>query len=419
VTIAKWDIAWSDYFRADTNFRRGFAARDEPEPILDDFEQALASLLGADISGAAVRRRGVQATLLSELVVPGATGRGAAALGHLAEDVLPAQLSVWHTLLTAHVRANCGDVAYRELLGALDGVVDGAGTGIVDAWLLALCIGADSALSTASSLQPVRLSLRDAVTQWQQLQDRRGWDAARDRAAAAEAALCRVADQVRATLDVRELELLLRGSLAQDVVGRRSDVDFELSSPSWPHGHAGAEALVVRILAACGIPAEGSDARPTEADLTGRDTSLTRDLHEWMELRGPGSPWHNPGWVASAMSGPSAITFMAPSVYERRGRELSAKYLWFEVRAAVARMIFGSMPAGCPIPVDLELQLDRLPALVGEPIADETRSLVGEIFALREQPTAALDAAGTLARRLDALRSGAGLPGATDGGSAS
>ncbi|MEU3568615.1 hypothetical protein AB0E96_09330, partial [Kitasatospora sp. NPDC036755] len=58
------------------------------------------------------------------------------------------------------------------------------------------------------------------------------------------------------------MELILRGSCAQGVLGRGSDVDFELSSPDHPTGHRALEDLVIEALTCLGLAAEGSAARP-------------------------------------------------------------------------------------------------------------------------------------------------------------
>ena len=245
---------------------------------------------------------------------------------------------------------------------------------------------------------------------------RTGWTVGCERARLAELLLARVAGMITQSFDAADLQLLLRGSLSQGVLGCRSDVDFELSSPEWPNGHRALEELVIGVLAAFGLVAEGSAARPSETDVHGPGTNLTRDAHEWLELRRPGSPLHDPGWLGDVLMPDVAELVGRPSRYERRGREETAKYLWFEARASLARVVFGSS-ASRP-PATLVDQLARLPSLVAASDAADLAEAVKASFALRERTSGVAAECMSLGRRLDATRRSLRLTGSVEGGPA-
>ncbi|MEV7776686.1 hypothetical protein [Kitasatospora sp. NPDC088351] len=418
LTLMKWDIAWSDLFGDDLRLREHIpASAPRDEPALDGFETVLATWMSAATSQQEVRRHGIEATLASELPVSEAAPASAADLGHLAEDVLPQRLGVFHTLLTARLREQHGDTAYAVLLGQLHTLAERSGpTGSrVDAlrrgWMLALFSAVES--QRPGGAQP----LPQLVGRLTGLASTSGWAAACERAEVAEELTSRLARVVLAVLGRDDLDLLLRGSCAQGVLGLNSDVDFELSSAECPTGYRPAEDLVIEALGCLGLAAEGSAARPVERDLVSADGRVSRDLHEWCELRRPGSAHHDPGWTAALLPTPSTEVLGRPSQYEVQGREDTAKYLWFESRAALARLVFVT-PTLSPRPVTLGQQLAVLPGLIGDREAAELRGLVHETFALREAADPSQQAGGDaerecsrLAGRLDRLRQRLGLPG--------
>ncbi|MFI6448820.1 hypothetical protein [Kitasatospora sp. NPDC050543] len=418
LTLMKWDIAWSDLFGDDLRLReRVPASAPCGEPELDSFETILAAWLPPVASRQEVRRRGIEATLASELPVFEAAPGSAAMLGHLAEDVLPPRLGVFHTVLTARLREQRGDAVYAALLRQLhDLVKHPRPTGLEleelrRGWVLTLFSAAEDELPAEA------LSLRQLVRRVDRSASTRGWAAACKRAEVAEEITSRLAAVVLAVLGCEELDLLLRGSCAQGVLGLSSDIDFELSSADFPGGYRPAEDLVIEGLGCLGLAAEGSAARPVERDIVSADGRVSRDLHEWFELRRPGSAHHDPGWSAAWLSGPSAGAIGRPSEYEDQGREHSTKYLWFESRAALARIVF-TAPSLSPRPVTLEQQLSVLSRLIGDREAAELRELIHETFALREAADPSRPAFGhaerecsRLSGRLDRLRQRLALPG--------
>lgn len=173
---------------------------------------------------------------------------------------------------------------------------------------------------------------------------------------------------------------------------------------------------MIEALTCLGLAAEGSAARPAERDVVSADRKLSRDLHEWFELRRPDTDHHSPGWIATAIAAPSTAVISRPSEYEQRGRELTAKYLWFESRALLARLVF-ARSAAAPPPVKLVRQLSLLHELVPGDEAAEVEALVRRAFALREAADPAPPATipdvevEQLAGQLDVLRRRLGLPG--------
>ncbi|KQV20864.1 MULTISPECIES: hypothetical protein [unclassified Kitasatospora] len=418
LTLMKWDIAWSDLFGDDLRLSDQIPASVPGGAAeLDGFEATLAAWLPPATTRQEVRRHGIEVTLASELPVSEAAPASAARLGHLAEDVLPPQLGVFHTVLTARLRERHGDAAYAALLGQLHALVKHPRPTVPEleelrrGWVVELFSAAEDDLLGEAQ------TLRQLVWHLDQLVSTSGWAGACERAEVTEEITSRLARVVLATLGHEELDLLLRGSCAQGVLGLCSDVDFELSSAEFPAGYQPAEELLIEALGCLGLAAEGSAARPVERDLVSADGRVSRDLHEWFELRRPGSAHHDPGWTAALLSGPSADELCRPSQYEEQGRELTAKYLWFESRAALTRLAF-TAPGLFPRPVTLERQLTALPGLIGDREAAELRDLVHETFTLREAADPSRLVGGQaerecsrLAERLDRLRQRLGLPG--------
>ncbi|WP_157881961.1 hypothetical protein [Streptomyces rubellomurinus] len=417
LTVMKWDIGWSDLFGRDLGLRRRITAGSVDEPTLDGFESVLAAWLPAGLAAQEVRRRGIELTLASELPAAGSKSASAARLGHLAEDVLSPGLGVFHTVLTSRLRADQGEDAYADLIHRLDALTECAGSGgsrrlerLRRPWVLAMFSTAERPL--AAGLR----SLEQLAARLEELRGTCGWNAACKRAEVAEEVTARIARTAQAILGLEGLELILRGSCAQGVLGHGSDVDFELSSPNHPNGHRALEDLVIEALACLGLAAEGSAARPTERDVVSANGKFSRDLHEWFELRRPGTDHHSPGWVATAIAAPSTTVISRPSECEQQGRELTAKYLWFESRALLARLVF-TRAAVTPPPVKLVPQLSLLHELVPADKAAEVEALVRQAFALREAADPAPPATGPdteveqLAGRLDVLRRRLGLPG--------
>ncbi|MFL6161961.1 MAG: hypothetical protein ACJ74U_07010 [Jatrophihabitantaceae bacterium] len=166
----------------------------------------------------------------------------------------------------------------------------------------------------------------------------RGWKAAVGRALLAERLLLATYAWAILRSGVREpLDLLLRGSGAQRLLSVFSDLDYEVSSPAHPHGHADVEAWMAERLAALGIDAEGSTGRPLEADLVD-STGQTRDLHELTELRRAGSPRRDLGWVGDAFADLPMNWWNRVSTYEAHGRHRHAKFAFFEIRALICRL---------------------------------------------------------------------------------
>ena len=143
-------------------------------------------------------------------------------------------------------------------------------------------------------------------------------------------------------LDIRhEVELLARGSYGQGILSKMSDIDFEVSGPEFPSGHQAVEEMIGQFLNAFNIEWEGSSGRPDTVDIEGAH-GFTRDLHEWSELRQPGSWKHNPGWVSNFFANSRALNwYKLESQYIRRNRNIvTTKFLFFQMRTIIARLAF-------------------------------------------------------------------------------
>jgi hypothetical protein len=434
LSLMKWDLGWGDLLGRDLRLRERIAALESvDEPALDDFEQTLRGWLPSEFTAERIRARGVALTLASELPLANCTNApvdgevSPASIGHLSEDVLPPRLGVFHTVLTARVRTQCGDMGYRRLLQSLPvptqatvGSAHRKSVVLRAGWAIGLLSGAEVLLSRGAEFSYEEVTLRNLAEEALQLSAARGWQAALRRARVAEALLARAADLVSTTLGLPELDVLLRGSCAQGVMGARSDIDFELSSTEYPRGHVAAEELIAEILEQFGFASEGSAARPKETDVRSADGSVTRDLHEWMELRRPDGDVHDPGWMAALVATSLSLLTSHTSQYEQSlgssegsvDVDAAAKRIWFEARSAVARLVFRSGRWLHP-PVRLDRQLQLLPELVGGTEADEITALCLSAFALRESPaaTASPTALRAVSDQLVALRARLALPG--------
>jgi hypothetical protein len=415
LTVMKWDIAWSDVYRIDPRVRHTITVRRKDEPP-DTFERAFLDLMGVGLVPAEARTRGMELTLRSELYVRGVEGITAAELGHLVDEILPARHSVLYTSVTAHLRAVGGEPAYAKFLtGFWKDVHSRAAigrratrtNGLHVNLLLFLCSAADRCLAPWRSDTASLDELRNALSE---LAPHGGWTAACRRAELAEALLVRICDLVVSALGLTDIELILRGSLAQGAVTYCSDLDFELSGPRFPSGHRGAERLVLDILAACGLEAEASEGRPTEADLYDQRSGLTRDVHEWMELRRPGSDLHDPGWLRHIFAPTMTQLVYTDSEYERAGRRNSAKFAWFEARTLLARLAFRY--AQGPPPVIIWRQLNLVDKVIDGVRANELRDIVMIALDLRERNGQDLAQISALQRRIDELCRQVSLPGA-------
>jgi hypothetical protein len=354
LTLLKWRVGW-----AATPIGAMWAERLPAQwtAPLDDFERTLTPLLAPGAPASEVRQIADRVTLGSEVVPLRGVRLSAADVGHAVEDLFGTPTAV------VYAAAASADPAYIERIAiVLDRLLPSGPAAprlrrAVMAALLAL--GSDYAEELAGA---------------------RGLNAARRRAAAALDVVERVEMLLRNTCPVmKRLDVLLRGSAAQGLVSGRSDVDFEVSGPDWPRGHAEAETVVAAALSAFGFECETSTGRPTERDLLSADGDRSRDLHEYMELRRPGASVHDPGWVAGDIELPPGWLKQA-SAYERGGYPQDGKHAFFAARSLIARIAFGRLEP--PVPATTEAQLDAL-AAAGVPV-DELRTLLQESLAAYE-----------------------------------
>lgn len=386
------------------------AALDDPGAGLDAFERAYREMSDPTLPPERVRRVCAETCLDSEAVPDGRRVRGLSAdeAGHLVSDLLEPPLQVLYSLVTAELARRGPRGGYRRFLRALTRALqlacaDGARFASVPleeprrAALLVLLAGLDGAAGAAwervaaarttpavlGSLAAPRAGAAAAGVRLLRMRGRTGWEAARARAAALDALLAPLFRRTRALTHADGgLELLARGSLGQGLVTARSDVDFEVSGPLHPDGHAGQEAVVTAVLRLLGLGAEGSAGRPRTHDVT--CGGGPRDLHEWMELRVPGSPERRVWWNEDPAEAP-AERWAVSSRYEAEEHPPSPKHLFFQSRAAVAR---ASYRAGFRL-ATTPAQLGALRGIIGGSAAERLEGVARAALALREADEAA------------------------------
>lgn len=393
---------------------------------LDGFERTYRQIIGTALSDETVRSRCAEMCLASEAVQLGRPGRWLSAdeVGHLVADLFDDPLQVLYSLATEALVDQVGGRRYQCFLRAVTRGCQvacgesGAATRIrfpLDevrrTTLLVILTALDAPdlpcwerIASARSRSEVLDLLAGrgqgvaaAGAHLVRIEGHRGWDAARARSAVLDQLLSGLFAACRPLVGADEdLFLLLRGSLGQGLVSVRSDVDFEISGPRWKGGHPGLEALVVSVLNVLGIGAEGTAGRPETHDLVCGGGA--RDLHEWMELRMPGSPARAVWWDEDPGAVP-ADCWSTPSRFELEGHEPSAKHLFFAARAAVARLSFRAGFQVAASPAQLE-------ALRGTPGAATVERLLKSALHLRESETSSspADAAGTARLERDLRR---------------
>jgi hypothetical protein len=259
----------------------------------------------------------------------------------------------------------------------------------------------DTVLATCGS------PLSRAIVAARGWRSRKGWEAALERATAVENMLARLVGRVEAVCGTSaDLDCLVRGSLAQGIVTTRSDIDFEISGPSAENGAIGVERMVAQICRLLGWNAEGSEGRPTEIDLD--FGTVSRDLHEWMELRRVGMPERDRGWMHHHPSRPSGAVWEIQSTFERAGRPTTAKFAFFEARSAIARLAWRAQCPFIPIP----LQLDYLAGIVSASDVANLRAIARDCLDAYESGAAGqCPTLRHVRQALDDLRARHGLPG--------
>jgi hypothetical protein len=355
LTLLKWRVGWAASPIGATWVERLAPQRTAP---LDDFERTLTPLLAPGAPASQVRQIANRVTLGSELVPLRGVRLSAADVGHAVDDLFGTPMAV------VYAAAATADPTYIERIAImLDGLLPSgpAAPALRRAVMGALLgVGGDHAEALGGG---------------------RGLNAATRRAAAAVEIVERSEMLLRNTCPVmKRLDVLLRGSAAQGLLSARSDVDFEVSGPEWPRGHAEAETVVAAALSAFGFECETSSGRPTERDLFNADGDRSRDLHEYMELRRPGASAHDPGWLAGDIQLPPGWPTRA-SAYERGGYPQDGKHAFFAARSLIARIAFGRLEP--PVPATIAAQLDAL-AATRVPV-DELRTLLQQSLAAYEE----------------------------------
>lgn len=368
LTAFKLLLGWGQIFdkgQVKTALDKVLAKREIIFSKLDSFEHALAELLDND-SDFETRKFGFEITYESELPVKSTILKNnylnSMDIGHLMEDILNNNyLSVWYTMSTAKIRKEYGDDYYASFLNCFEHLI------IV--WLsdtvlpfkssketksfqqVSICLllyylshGTETSccqLTSATQLSEVfdsferLLPFYAKIKSFQMLQSTKGWDAAVKRSQCIHGILNDVYNIVSISIrNLKEYDLLLRGSCGQGIMTLKSDIDFEISSIKKPNGFIGAELLLAEILKVFDIDCDCSIDRPIEVDMISPQ-GYTRDFHEWCELIIPESKTINKGWNNGLYNAEGIWQYY--SDYEMQEHNLSAKYLFFQIRAVIER----------------------------------------------------------------------------------
>jgi hypothetical protein len=379
---------------------------------LDSFEDTYRQLVESYAPIEDIRKACAELTLLSEAPLKSkSVVQTPMEIGHFVDDLFPTEISVFYTALTAYYRTHEGEARYEATISDLTTSIAaglsraGAATSVClnqSALMEAVLLGLFQERFLPGSLTAISAS----IVEWRHLKTETGVNAAVRRSNCLDKLLLSLMHYINLAFpNDGSLQLLLRGSLGQGLMSTRSDVDFELSGPKTMGGCRAMESLLARLLNVFGIVAEGSSGRPTEADLQGRD-GLTRELHEWMELRRPGSGNHDPGWLISFFCpNPDRISTQL-SIYEANGFPVSGKTLFFQVRSIIARLAFRHCVGAAKTNIQLECLAHRLP----EPILRSLHAYLELALEVYESSTASDQAMGELADALHILRTKMGLP---------
>ncbi len=334
---------------------------------LDNFEKCYQVLCGHSDANI-TRTRCCKITLKSEKPIKKKLSLSPFEAGHFIDENVPKSLSVAYTALSANLRSTHGDSYFVILLNCLTKMLQlrvGNSEGNENISRLQTNVSKDILLHILSiptcnarglmerlKYANTELDVYDAyrkkggpaargAVEFLLLSDKTGWDAAVRRSESVDKILSGLFNHVgKAIGNKSELELILRGSVAQGLMTTRSDLDFEVSGPKYPDGNLEWESLIIEAVKLLGLESEGSCSRPLFADLvTIRNSKLTRDLHEWMELRKIEGNEHNPGWLRNHFQ-VSTFQLLQESLYEKEGIPLSPKTLFFRVRTLIARLNF-------------------------------------------------------------------------------
>lgn len=334
-------------------------------PQLDCFEMAYDNITGNQKGKKEIRYECNRATLFSEeyLNTVVTCELSPMDLGHIIDELLPVNLSVFYTFGTAKLRKKLGDLIYQKFVNALKNILH---LGFIEntvsqrikfnlnnvckTIILALIMFfrhkneiTIDILSACNSLQEFYDiiykfdSVCQAFIEFDNMRLERGFKNAQKRSWYIDIILTGIFNLVKDIFSIQDsFELLLRGSCAHCLMTSISDVDFEISSNEFPDGFKGVEDLIGTFLDIFNIRWEGSSGRPKEVDLR-NDKGISRDLHEWSELRKPGSHKHNPGWLLHEFENDIAW-WNKQSVYERTPHQVTIKFLFYEIRALISRI---------------------------------------------------------------------------------
>jgi hypothetical protein len=358
LSLIKVTNAWSEYFGEDVS---GWLGRPIASGVLHELDGWDRTLLALhDLVPLRVDEQvetGVWATLESERWT--ASAPRAASVGHRIDDVIGRRLSVYYTLASAYVRSRAPD--------RFDEWIERRGAQILeddddDACLRSIEDLTRIAVGVLWRPKPRPMGV-PSIPPW--LVEFPALGAATQRARCVEELVCGVWQLMRELFRLGSVELLLRGSLSQGLMTKKSDIDFEISAPVCPDGHRPLEELFAELLQLFGYESEGSTGRPVTYDIGIVGKRTCRDAFELLELRRPGTPYHLAGWLETVVDIDAIARFAASTAtaYEATFEHGSdkGKLDWVSGRMSIYRDYLRRVSTGRVRVTHTVLQLDAFP----------------------------------------------------------
>jgi hypothetical protein len=380
LTHLKTALNWGQILGGADKLFISFSARGRemsPEIVFDEFERSLHDLFPQGLSPEKVVSLGQAVTVGSE----GSAANGESQwltpqeTGHLISDTLSSPLDVLYAALATEVsRLNPPRFAclLKEYSQRVDQALNAEATSLQEVRRISAELIFHLAYETVPRdvQEAAGRSSAALIAQHEGLVGKKGYAASLQRSACCRYILSIVFCACARLFDwdAEGLQLLLRGSLAQNVMSSRSDVDFEISSPAYPRGFRPAEHLLSGLLRWLGMASEGSDQRPAEQDV-GDAEKWTRDACEWLELS---SIDGNAEWPFVDLQREDQA-LLGLGTFEAGGLVYSTKSMWQAARSLLART---SIVFQCPHPQH-ELQIASISSRDGQ-LGAAFRNLIEE-----------------------------------------
>lgn len=362
VTSLKFLIAWVDVY-CDWEKCKSIFEKNISFSIcknLDKFEKTYLSILGGNVDALDIKNMSTKNTLNSELYCHDNYGKfSPSQVGHIIDEHLPITWSVFYTVFSSNFRKSFGEKYYSFFIAALSNLLflsyqnNLLSIDISLNLIIAFeCIFENKLnfelfqdLSNKKNLNSyMRLVSKYSnmyiyIKKLKFLNKGKSIKSANIRSFILETLICKIYKMITSVFEINvDINLLFRGSFSHCIITTKSDVDFEISGPSYPNGYIGLEKIIIDFLSILRIAAEGSESRPTEKDLISKSGTMTRDKYEFWELRQPLSFVNHSTWLSKEFDVNSSGSLCVPSEYEKIPHELCAKLLFFEIRSCIVNI---------------------------------------------------------------------------------